>query len=431
MLAHIGLDDTDSRFGGCTTYTAYRIVRKLVGRGIKLLDYPRLLRLNPNVPWKTRGNAALGLTADVSSLEDLVDLVYGEVSAASDKNHSYPSFVIIAEQERKELYNHFSQAIYRILEPSLVAKVLEKHRIIYGCFNRRIGLIGSFAAATNLLEWGDHTFELLTYRRPEYIGTERLIDPDSVKKMDALYHNWTFNNVDEERILISPHGDDPVLFGIRGEDPMRLLDASKMVRGETPLGGMIFKTNQATDMHYKECDSLSQILLGDSIKIKLKVMQSPIVTLGGHVFVRLTDGVDSITAAFYWESGDMRKAASLLMPGDQVTVCGGVKVSANPVINVEKLIINQLKITYIERNPVCPNCLSTGESVGRNKGYRCKKCKTILKQQKTTLVRNRPLVPGLYLPPLRYFRHLMKPLKRYGKEKVGYHFNQNTFKLFF
>ena len=27
-----------------------------------LVDYPRLVRLNPNVPWKTRGNGAVALT---------------------------------------------------------------------------------------------------------------------------------------------------------------------------------------------------------------------------------------------------------------------------------------------------------------------------------------------------------------------------------
>jgi tRNA(Ile2)-agmatinylcytidine synthase len=58
---HIGLDDTDSTKGGCTTYVAALLVEKLEKLGAEFLDYPNLIRLNPNVPWKTRGNGALCL----------------------------------------------------------------------------------------------------------------------------------------------------------------------------------------------------------------------------------------------------------------------------------------------------------------------------------------------------------------------------------
>ena len=58
---HIGLDDTDSPAGGCTTYIAALLVEKLIGLGCTFIDYPNLIRLNPNVPWKTRGNGALCL----------------------------------------------------------------------------------------------------------------------------------------------------------------------------------------------------------------------------------------------------------------------------------------------------------------------------------------------------------------------------------
>src|SRR5512144_926862 len=56
---HIGLDDTDSTKGGCTTYLATLLVEKLEQLQVNFLDYPMLIRLNPNVPWKTRGNGAL------------------------------------------------------------------------------------------------------------------------------------------------------------------------------------------------------------------------------------------------------------------------------------------------------------------------------------------------------------------------------------
>ncbi|MDH5787785.1 MAG: hypothetical protein OEZ40_05785, partial [Candidatus Bathyarchaeota archaeon] len=58
---HIGLDDTDSTRKGCTTYVAALLVEKLLTLGAEFVDYPNLVRLNPNVPWKTRGNGALCL----------------------------------------------------------------------------------------------------------------------------------------------------------------------------------------------------------------------------------------------------------------------------------------------------------------------------------------------------------------------------------
>jgi len=61
LKLHIGFDDTDSRKGGCTTYVAALIIEKLRRLGVSFTDYPALVRLNPNVPWKTRGNGALCL----------------------------------------------------------------------------------------------------------------------------------------------------------------------------------------------------------------------------------------------------------------------------------------------------------------------------------------------------------------------------------
>ncbi|MEC9333069.1 MAG: DNA-binding protein, partial [Candidatus Thermoplasmatota archaeon] len=59
-MLHIGIDDTDSVKGGCTTWLATEIIAELPE--FDLIGPPRLVRLNPNVPWKTRGNAAVALT---------------------------------------------------------------------------------------------------------------------------------------------------------------------------------------------------------------------------------------------------------------------------------------------------------------------------------------------------------------------------------
>ena len=59
---YIGFDDTDSPKGMCTTYLAYKMVKTLKKEKVTFLDFPNLIRFNPNIPWKTRGNGAVGLT---------------------------------------------------------------------------------------------------------------------------------------------------------------------------------------------------------------------------------------------------------------------------------------------------------------------------------------------------------------------------------
>ena len=60
-VLNIGFDDTDSPKGMCTTFLAYKIVDYLKKEKVTFLDYPKLIRFNPNIPWKTRGNGAVGL----------------------------------------------------------------------------------------------------------------------------------------------------------------------------------------------------------------------------------------------------------------------------------------------------------------------------------------------------------------------------------
>ncbi|MBO7205313.1 MAG: DNA-binding protein, partial [Candidatus Methanomethylophilaceae archaeon] len=52
------MDDTDSVRGNCTTFLATEIIREL-SSDFDLIGNPRLVRLNPAVPWKTRGNGSL------------------------------------------------------------------------------------------------------------------------------------------------------------------------------------------------------------------------------------------------------------------------------------------------------------------------------------------------------------------------------------
>jgi tRNA(Ile2) C34 agmatinyltransferase TiaS len=59
-MLHVGIDDTDSLDGGCTTWVAWRVIEELQP-DFDLIGPPRLVRLNPDVLWKTRGNGAVAL----------------------------------------------------------------------------------------------------------------------------------------------------------------------------------------------------------------------------------------------------------------------------------------------------------------------------------------------------------------------------------
>ncbi|WP_367834413.1 DUF1743 domain-containing protein [Vulcanisaeta sp. JCM 16159] len=73
----IGIDDTDWEGGGCTTYVMYSFVKYLIKDGLinNIVGLPRLTRLNPYVPFKTRGNASLSIIINAKSENDATDYV--------------------------------------------------------------------------------------------------------------------------------------------------------------------------------------------------------------------------------------------------------------------------------------------------------------------------------------------------------------------
>ena len=66
----IGLDDTDEREFGCTTHDFDALLNHLTNSGFKI-DDPRLVRLWPFAPRRTRGNAALSASIVTQNIQDL------------------------------------------------------------------------------------------------------------------------------------------------------------------------------------------------------------------------------------------------------------------------------------------------------------------------------------------------------------------------
>ena len=90
----VGIDDTDSPLGMCTTYLGFKIVGKLRKKGVKFSSYPRLVRFNPNIPWKTRGNGAVGLTFLTNDAKEDIEYITHMVEKNADvKNGANPAAV--------------------------------------------------------------------------------------------------------------------------------------------------------------------------------------------------------------------------------------------------------------------------------------------------------------------------------------------------
>ena len=99
------------------------------------------------------------------------------------------------------------------------------------------------------------------------------------------------------------------------------------------------------------------------------------------------------------------------MINDEVEVYGGVR-NKPLTINLETIIIKKLqeKIIKVE-NPICPKCKKHMKSIGKDKGFKCRKCGTESKKPKMKKIK-REIQAGFYEVPICARRHLSKPLKR-------------------
>lgn len=429
---HIGFDDTDSTRQGCTTYIAALLVEALERIGVIFLDYPRLIRLNPNVPWKTRGNGALCFSIEYDAdLEDQIkECVIEAIESNSDMNFkgTDPGIVFVKTNPIPEEIMQFAKrTLTTIVTIEEAVELIKKyHAEAYG-YNTQQGLVGALAAIGETLNQ-DYTYELIAYRTPNNWGTKRKVDETSIFKMDEALQPYTFNNVDTEkkRVIITPRGPDPILFGIRGETAQIVKQAFYMVKSLEPIERwMIFRSNQGTDAHFKIVKSLSQIEPYSSVIVKGRVSKNPEIVPLRHIIFSINDGSAEVDCAAYEPTGNLRKIAKELIIGDEIEAYGAVKKTTNGkrlTINLEKINITKLEAKYQSQNPICPNCGKRLKSMGKNQGLRCEKCKSKFKNiQKTDIATERKLALGLYITSTRSQRHLTKPLRRYGLEKnIGF-----------
>ncbi len=375
----VGIDDTDSSRGYCTTYLAYRAAADLRPE-ITVVHYPALVRLNPNIPFKTRGNAAVRLEVEAPDADTAFEAISRKVEELSDVGGGANSGMVLLEvpSAARRLEPLYLDALTGVVSPHRVRRLLKTMGARSFELGNGMGVVGA-AACLGFNERSDHTYELIAYRRKELWGTKRSLDSGSVREMDAETFPRTFNNYDyqKRKVLIAPHGPDPVFLGVRGDSPKSVLEAFAALRYDEQLAGhMIYVSNQHTDAHLQD-------------RLRWKAFSSGWIEgtvrevgigAGGHVYLTLKAGGKVRMAAAYEPTGDLRRTARLLRRGDRVRAFGGVRRSTplHPaVLNMEKFEL-----------------LSAGRGQSR-------------------------LPKGTYISSPRANRHLTKPLIRYGMESSG------------
>ena len=412
----IGLDDTDSRDRYCTTYIGMLLMEEL-GEKYKM-DTPKLIRMNPMVKYKTRGNGGVSLRIiedekkltekDINYIKETVINLVEEYSDFECENTN-PGIVFLSEENytknRKILDDYYKKVLYDIITVDYAKEIIGKIGGEYKAYKKGHGIIGALGSIASV---GPYTYELLTYRKRENWGKKRAIDSKSVVEMDEKTIPFTFNNVDGEKQIIAPRTKCPVLYGIRGIKKDVLIDAMNMVKcGEEIDRYMIYKTNQGTDVHLRYM-KIKDIYPNTGVIVYGIVVNNPKDIAGGIVVFEIDDGTGKINCVAYEPTKDFRNLIRKLKKGDIVGVYGTVR--EEPLgINIEKLKILKLSKQYM-KDKKC-SCGGTLKSKGVKSGYVCNKCGKKIKYDEIKLIEvKRDIKEGFYEVPPSARRHLSKPL---------------------
>jgi tRNA(Ile2)-agmatinylcytidine synthase len=407
----VGLDDTDSRETGmCTTYAAAQLAERIHEAG-GTVERLLLVRLNPAVEHKTRGNAALAVHTDVDAGRALALARETLELAQVDDPKTNPGAVVAdcAPEAVPPAVAEFTlDTVREIQDPTtatLLADTLGFARVQRG--NGR-GLVGALAAVGAWAAFEDWTYEHIAYRERERWGTDRDVDAESVRAAADAAYPAVWDTVDHASgyPVCVPRTPCPILYGIRGDDPEACRTVADAIESEPVDSSVTFCTNQGTDAHLQDAE-LDAVADDSAYRVTGTVADDPETRAGGHVFFPLTDGDATLDCAAFEPTKGFRDHVRALEPGDRLTVCGEV---SDATLKLEKFAVRELVRTELT-TPTCPDCGSTMSSAGRNQGYRCRDCDTHA-DGKTERPIARSLELGWYEVPPVARRHIAMPLVR-------------------
>jgi len=419
---YIAFDDTDSRKAMCTTYLVSEFLR--MGK-YDLIGIPSLVRLNPNIPYKTRGNGAVRIrvgkgsgkkffcgrisgkpiysyesSSEENDPEEILEDMYCIVDKNYQRDENTNPGIVVSDHLFPEIM--YKGAVTGLVELESVIRKLDELGSKYGGIKNRRGLIGSSAA----MAWRGRrlTYEIIGYCE----GNKEI--PDETRMECAILADGvegTFNSVDRKNRYpaIFPNPRTPVVYGIRGVNLEKLVETSESVAAKLPFSldsEILFETNQGTDDHIEQytgdLDDLHTYMISGS------VLSKPVSTEGSHYFSSISAGGRIVKIAAFEPTKEFRSIFRQLLPGDFITVYGSF---LKGTINIEKMEIRSLAAEYVRSPPLCNIC---GERMA-NRGkfsYECTQCGNRSSIPEYT-EKKRTLMPGKYNVPVIARRHLSMP----------------------
>ncbi len=359
-----------------------------------LVGYPRLVRLNPAVAWKTRGNGAVALTlssdehsaddgqAHVPSDQELADVLERAsrvvaAGAALDDPSCGPGVVVSPRTLDMELYQ---EAVATIVPAERASRAIVQAQALSWSAGTRRGIIGAAAA----LAWPQQsvTFEILAYRHPSRIGTPRDVSDRCLERIEGAIPDSFHTRGRRGSALSVPSSPCPVLLGIRARSASHLPKVVDLLEGEAPASWRIFVTNHATDDHRLFAQVPSAPTGGATLQpfrpydVIVEIGPPSRRRRGGHLLrgATLLQGrmrIAQITLAAFEPTKGLRNVLEALAPGDRCEVFG---LCTRPdVLNLAKV----RPLVVAPRPPPEPRprcCDRSMRSCGRAGGLRCRTC---------------------------------------------------------
>ncbi len=413
----------------CTTYLMARIVEE---KNSIISGYPRLVRLNPNIPYRTRGNGALsarlgtgrrkvrvGFSGDQEILTSVhendawlsaedTDYLWNLVKEFSEPGEKTNPGMVIGEPDRNGEF-------YRLAVKREVS--MEYSTSYIGSSGARImslgngrGIIGAYASISWPAE--RQTYEVISYSYPKAGMLEKNIMVEAASYAESF--DFTFDSMDYRNSHpgMFPSPRTPVIYGIRGTDPDRLLDLAGDVNERFGIKAeryLVFRTNQGTDDHIMDYSGELNELSSYRIHGRLETKPEPIT--GGHYFSLMKSAGRAIKIAAFEPTKEFRSLFSALIPGDEVEVFGSY---LDGTINVEKLRVISLASSFTRAPPKCHSCGTAMKTRGRF-SYVCRKCGNV-STLPSYVPNSRKIKPGFYEVPVCARRHLSAPLVLIGRD---------------
>lgn len=404
----LALDDTDSPTGGCTTFTALELLHRA---GLHLRSMPRLVRLNPNCPHKTRGNGAVVL--------ELAKPEGPRVTIGAWQGRPIEAFPDGGDPDvdPETLWHILGELTQPDASPAMVltdapippwtyaaavttqvTQEAAREALRGAWFLGGQGLVGCAGAVS----WPGpaSSYEWIAYRDPARWGTPRAVEAGPL--LDAP---GTFHTNDGTRLTCVPNTPCPVLMGLRGLDPEALLAATPRaaeVASEPIAGWCLWATNQASGDHVVALDAIEDAPPWATIELEATIQNAPEARTGGVAVVQAQDRTGQpVDLVAFEPTGDLRHAVWSLRPGDRVVATGALD---GDTIQLEVLRLVDPVPTKVA-NPTC--CERPMKSKGTNAGYRCNQCGKAAPEDAAT---HAPRKPGAWEAPISARRHLHRPL---------------------